>query len=133
MHATALPLSVGATAPFPPMPLLWPRTSPRWSRRRAHRQAQLPPAVVPPAETVRERVDDAIRRLAHGVAPTIAHARTIGFYRSGGYAWSRALVDRPGEDFRGHVARAFFELRASVDRLTAQARSLRFYGRKVEA
>ena len=39
----------------------------------------------------RARVAAAFRKLAHGVDPRTAGARTRNFYRSSGMAWSRSL------------------------------------------
>jgi hypothetical protein len=40
---------------------------------------------------VRAEVAASFRMLANGVDTTTAHARTVGFYRSGGMDWARCL------------------------------------------
>ncbi len=131
MHTTTLPLAAGAPATFPPMPRLWLRTSSRRSSRRPYRHNELPGTATAKAQTLRGRVGDAFRRDAHAVEPSVAHARTMRFYQSSGHAWSRVLAGRPGSGFGALVAKAFRELGKGVDSLTAQARTLGFYGGRV--
>jgi hypothetical protein len=44
-----------------------------------------------PGIALRSRVTAAFRKMAQGIAPGAAFARTKMFYRSGGGAWTRAL------------------------------------------
>lgn len=45
----------------------------------------------PPRSTLRMRVAEAFRAMAHGVDPRTAYGQTKAFYRAGGGEWSRAL------------------------------------------
>ena len=54
----------------------------RTARNRRSRQAR---------STLRMRVAEAFRAMAHGVDPRTAYGQTKAFYRTGGGKWTRAL------------------------------------------
>jgi hypothetical protein len=76
---------------------------------------------------LRARVADAFRDLAHGVDASRAHEQAMGFYRSGGQAWSQALDRHFDHDGRSRVAVAFRAMAHGVGDAIAHARALQFY------
>jgi hypothetical protein len=60
------------------------------ARKHTHtRRAQNRRALAP--RSPRAGVAEAFRRTANGVADKAAYASTVGFYRSGGHAWTKQL------------------------------------------
>jgi hypothetical protein len=61
------------------------------SRQRAVRRRD---SVAPQARagSLRTRVAEAFRRVAHGLEAKAAYASTVRFYRSGGWEWTRQLA-----------------------------------------
>lgn len=97
----------------------------RWSH--ARQVAGQPAGSTAGQSSVRELVESAFRRMAHGVDARRAQAQTLAFYRSGGQDWTRGLDRSPGHVVRARVAGAFRAMAHGAQAAASQARALRFY------
>jgi hypothetical protein len=78
-------------------------------------------------QDARQRVGEAFRDMAHGIAAPLAAARTSAFYRSSGQDWSRTLSQPSGHDLKERVIHAFREMAHGAQDTAAHAGTLHFY------
>jgi hypothetical protein len=79
------------------------------------------------AETLRSRVLDAFRTMAHGTDAPTAHEHTKAFYRSSGMEWALSLTEQGGHELQNRVLQAFRGIAHGVRDRSAHASSLAFY------
>jgi hypothetical protein len=78
-------------------------------------------------QDTRQRVGQAFRDMARGVAAPLAEAQTSAFYRSGGQDWARTLSQLSGHDLKARVIDAFQEIAHGVQGTAAHVSTLQFY------